>query len=140
VKPAINDSFIQNLVTFFSIAFGFYVSSATILYGSNLSSKLAKIIDPKIKFQTKLHTIRNYLYTSCCLCLFTLAVTFLYSYVVPSSNGVHVVYGITKLWSVELIYDNIFSALLLSICVVNFSMLCMALKIFFVGFVEASQK
>lgn len=49
-----------HFVTFFSIVFGFYLTTLSIFYGSSFTRRLYNEEDPLIKTQTKLHTLNKY--------------------------------------------------------------------------------
>ena len=54
----------EQLVTFFSITFGFYVTCIAILHGTAYMEKLYREIDPNNQSNRKIHTLRDYFLTS----------------------------------------------------------------------------
>lgn len=54
----------QNLVTFFSVVFGFYMTCIAILYSASYTKKLYKELDPNDKTKRKIDTLKRYFLTS----------------------------------------------------------------------------
>ena len=126
----VNKESVNNLITFFSIIFGFYLTASSVLYGSKFSLRLSNEEDKLINTQTKLHTLKKYFHFS--------------SIVSIISTTMLVIIGMLN-WTIDSKIDskesnNIFSEIFVSFCLglsaVNIVLIFILLKIFFNAFVE----
>lgn len=62
-EAQMSDTIAQNLVTFFSVVFGFYMTSIAILYNASYTKSLHKQIDKKEQ-KRGTHILKSYLLTS----------------------------------------------------------------------------
>lgn len=83
-----SDALLQNLTTFFSITVGFYITCASIMYGSNYTGRLAREQDPELK-QTKLQTLTCYIRRSSYSSLASLSATLSASLIWPTNQPAH---------------------------------------------------
>jgi len=121
----VNKESVNNLITFFSIIFGFYLTVFSVLYGSKFSLRLSNEEDKLINTQTKLHTLKKYFHFS--------------SIVSIISTTMLVIIGMLN-WTIDSKENNIFSEIFVSFCLglsaVNIVLIFILLKIFFNAFVE----
>jgi len=135
-KFQINEESVNNLITFFSIVFGFYLTTFSVLYGSKTCTRLSSEQDPHIKTQTMLQTLKKYFQTS-----FVISI---------SSTTILVIIGMLN-WAVGIedakkLILNIkgfpipISDLIVSLCLglsaVNIILMYIILKIFLNSFLE----
>jgi hypothetical protein len=73
------DSVSQNLVTFFSIVFGFYLIWVALLYGTSYTKKLYQEIDSQNQRRRKIHTLKRYLLVSGYWCIFSITSIIVYT-------------------------------------------------------------
>lgn len=130
---------IGDLVTFFSIVFGFYLTAMSILYGSNFTKRLYKEEDPKKKTQTKLHTLTAYFKISsfasiCSIVLLLIAgmleLTKADSAQQPSCNALF------SLGKFGVCWVDIFTSIAVGMLATNIFFMTLLFKIFFDAFVE----
>ena len=141
----LTESTTQNLVTFFSILFGFYITAASVLYGSVYAKGMYKKIDDKIPSQTQLHTIRLYFRSSAILTLFSIFVIILFSLIaMPNDVGIlHLdppAYEIHIFrYDVTIPIELICVSAVLSMAATNLVLSNLLLKVFLIGLVEEAR-
>lgn len=139
----ISEALTQNLITFFSITFGFYMTSLSVLYGSSLIQKLYDEIDPNIKTQTKLHTLKYYFVISSNWALLSIGLLILFSLLAYKDNEGFLFLALQELniAKVNLNIDLLLKSFIVSISTLNFLFIFLLMKIFFNGlFEEAKNK
>ena len=86
-KAQISDTTAQNLVTFFSVVFGFYTTSVAILYSASYTKKLHEYIDEKQqKWGTQI--LKSYLLTSGYCSSFSILLIITFMTFATKTNGV----------------------------------------------------
>ena len=86
-KIKISESACQNLVTFFSITFGFYLTSLAIVYNSASIKSLYQEIDPKNSSRRKIHTLKIYFKAACYWAIFSIIFLILYGIDINSESS-----------------------------------------------------
>lgn len=123
-KFQINGESVNNLITFFSIVFGFYLTAFSVLFGSKTCTRFSNEEDPLIKTQTKLHTLKKYFQLSSQFSII--------------STTMLVIIGLLG-WDNDN-HKNIFNELFVSICLglsaVNVVLIFIILKVFLNAFAE----
>lgn len=142
-KLALTDNLIGNLITFFSIVFGFYMTVLAVLFGSDFSKRLRREEDPKIRVQTKLHTLKIYFSYS----LFTslIAIT---SLLTMSLIGMVAVDGQKRfinneclaLWGHSLCGAQFLTSVVLGLVVIDIMFIWLLLRVLFNGFLEEGDR
>ncbi len=80
----------QNLVTFFSVVFGFYMTCVAILYGSSYVKRLYKELDPLDKSKRKIHTLRSYFFITSYWSIFSITLIIIVTLFATKTNGAFV--------------------------------------------------
>lgn len=120
LKLQINKESVNNLITFFSIVFGFYLTAFSVLFGSKTCARFSNEEDPLIKTQTKLHTLKKYFQLSSQFSIISTTMLVIIG-LLGCDNDNH---------------KNIFSAFCLGLSAVNVAFILILLKIFLNAFVE----
>ncbi len=81
----ITDITAQSLVVFFSIVFGFYMTSITVLYGSSYTKYLHKRIDEEAK-KRGTHILKSYLLISSYWLIFSISFVIFYTTIAFTSK------------------------------------------------------
>jgi len=129
----------QNLITFFSIAFGCYITSISVMYNARVTQMLYLTIDKDNPTRTLLHTVKNYFYYSSIYSIFSILSIIAYSiYSTKDEKGL--LTFTTKSINVDILgemhtfsINNMLSNLVLSISVVNILLLFLLMKVFLSG-------
>lgn len=132
----LESDFTTNLITFFSIVFGFYLTALSILYGSNFTKRLGEEEDPLKSTQTKLHTLIAYFQVSSFTSISSIVVLLV-------SN----LLGVTKVQTQPpiqcfdvlknpLCTQDLFIAASLGLAAINIFFMVLLFKIFFNAFIE----
>lgn len=87
-KIKTNQVFITNLIIFYSIMLGFYMTSMAMICGSNYAKSLSKIEDKKKTGQTLLHTLRQYFTCSFYILICSIIKILLASLLMPLNNQI----------------------------------------------------
>lgn len=134
----INESLTENLITFFSITFGFYMTSLSVLYSSSFIQKLYDKIDPQIKTQTKLHTLKSYFSISTYWSLFSIVLLILFSLFASKDINSMLSLNIGKLNILDfwVNIDSCIESIIVSTAALNIYFLVLLLKIFLNGLLE----
>lgn len=135
----INKDAVSNLITFFSIVFGFCFTAFSSLYGSGFSRRLYEEEDPSLNSQTKLHTLKSYFKISSLVFLSSTLLLILIS-LFGSKDCLEECQNIGK-WCVlikeqEYCFISLLSAAAVSLSVVSILFIYFLLKIFLNAFVE----
>lgn len=112
----------QNLVTFFSITFGFYMTCLAIIYNSSFSKKLYRELDDLNPHRRKIHTLKKYFASSCYWAIFSILILIINSSLFANPDPTHGIHLYIKIASQY--FDLI---LLINNCVVGIT----AMNIFF---------
>lgn len=75
----ITEAVSQNLTTFFSVVFGFYITGMAIIYSAKFSRALYEETDPLQPWQRKIHTLKNYFQVSGYWAMFSITSVIVYS-------------------------------------------------------------
>jgi hypothetical protein len=138
----ITETFTQNLITLFSINIGFYMTSISIMYGSEYSKKLYNEDDPKNKGNTKLHTLKNYYSISLSWSLGCIVFLLIYMLLTNKITDEYLFISVEK-WNVHFIEidsDLVLKSFLLASSAVNVFFFWLTSKIILVGLINANEK
>ncbi len=117
-------NFITNIITFISIAFGFYLTSLSILFSSKYINML-NITDKRKSDQKQIHTLREYFKLAIYCALATIVISFI---------------TLICIFSNEKIIMTIAFAFLVAIFIENFIFIYLLLKIFMNALVIQARK
>lgn len=84
----ITESTTQNIITFFSVVFGFYMTCVALLYSASYSAKLYGELDPVDPTKRKIHTLKKYFSCSGNWSVLSIVTIILYSILAKSEDGV----------------------------------------------------
>jgi len=134
--------FITNLITFFSIVFGFYLTGLSILFGTKFSKRLRQEEDPRKNTQTKLHTLRAYFNFSSFASLSSIVFLLFISLMGMTIDCEHkVITEQLSLGGVVILYwDKLLTAVSLGLAATNIMFMCLLFQVFFNGFIEEGRK
>lgn len=131
----VSKDLVASLITFFSIVFGFYMTTVSIFFGSSYAKRLRLEEDPNIRTKTKLHTLVSYFKFSSKLSIISIVLLLLW--------GVSYVDAKSTCWGIYVIdlasnYDFgiIMTGLLFGLAAVNILFLYLVSKIFFISVIE----
>ena len=136
----ITEAISQNMVTFFSVVFGFYMTSLAILYSTQYAKKLHKEIDPKNSNQRKIHTLKNYFYISGAWSIFSIISIICYMLKAKADNGILAI-GLNPIifFKAEINTELVISSLVLAISAVNIYLMFLLLKTILDGMIEEAR-
>ena len=127
---------IANLITFFSIVFGFYLTALSMLYGSNFTKRLGNEQDPLKSTQTKFHTLIAYFqissFTSISSIVILLISNLLGLYKEPTKPATQCF----DILDYSLCAQDLFIATSLGLAAINIFFMVLLFKIFFNAFIE----
>jgi len=133
-------TFVSNLITFFSIVFGFYFTGVSILFGSNFSKRLRQDEDIRKKTQTKLHTLRAYFNFSSFTALSSIIVLLIISLMGMTVDSQHkIAMDCVSVCGLSICWDQLFTTMSLGLAAVNVMFMCLLFKIFFNAFLEEAR-
>lgn len=133
----ITEAISQNMVTFFSVVFGFYMTSLAILYSTRYAKKLHKEIDPKNNNQRKIHTLKNYFHLSGTWSIFSIISIICYMLKAKVDDGVLAI-GLNPIiiFKAEINTDLVISSIILAISAVNIYLMFLLLNTILDGMIE----
>ncbi len=137
-KFQINGESVNNLITFFSIVFGFYLTTFSLLYGSKICTRFSNEEDPLIKTQTKLHTLKKYFQASFIISISSTTTLVIISLLNWTSESKDVTKLFFYIYGFSLRISDFIISLCLGLSAVNIVLICIILKIFLNSFVEES--
>jgi hypothetical protein len=141
VGVLITDITAGHLITFFSIAFGFQLTSMSMLFGSRYSKSLREKEDPSMKTQTMLHTLKAYFSASSVVSILSISFLLILSLVGMTADSViRIVPAQIDVWNKTFYLDHIASSMVLGLASINIFFMFLLLKIFFDGFLHEAQK
>lgn len=76
---SVTEAVSQNLTTFFSVVFGFYITGLAIIYSAKFSKSLYDEIDPFQPTKRKIHTLKQYFKISGYWALFSIVSVIVYT-------------------------------------------------------------
>ena len=142
-EAKMTDTTSQSLVTFFSVVFGFYMTSIAILYNAAYTKSLHKKIDEKLK-KRGTHILKSYLLTSGYWSIFSIVsiVTFT---VFATKNNAGILY--VKITSLTLPFIDkiidinlLLSSVLFGISALNIFYMLLLMNTIIDGLIEESKK
>ena len=142
-KAQMTDTTAQSLVTFFSVVFGFYMTSIAILYNADYTKDLHKKIDEKTQ-KRGTHTLKSYLTASgYCSILSILSIIIFTTFVTKNSEGI--LYTKNSSISLILIEESIdinlvLSSILFGISALNIFYMLLLLHTIIDGMIEEAKK
>lgn len=86
-EAQMTDATAQSLVTFFSVVFGFYMTSISILYNASYTKSLHRQIDEKAQ-KRGTHILKSYLLTSGYWSIFSITSIILFTAFATDSDGI----------------------------------------------------
>lgn len=137
----ITETISLNLVTFFSIAFGFYMTSIAIIFNSNYAKKLYKETDPINFGNRKIHTLKKYLLYSGYWSIFSIVSIIISSLRTNQSvsNIIKINLHFIELVNFSLDINKLITSLVLSISAVNVYFMILLLNTILDGLLEESK-
>lgn len=140
----IYDYLTQNLITFFSIAFGFYITSVAVLYNAEFTKNLYAEVDSKRPTQRKIHTIKKYFEFSSLFSIFSVVSILLYSSLAEKEqDGLLRVFHNFQItfndYSYELQSDRILASVILAISTMNILVIFLVIRIFLNGLLHEAK-
>ena len=147
LQVRLNESVISSLITVFSIVFGFYMTSISVLYGTGYIKKLYKKTDPQKKEQTELHTLQEYFSKSCHWSLLSIFVLLIFLLIAHEDIHKELIWT-EGIWSFNVLgrysiaYNsiNFWTSVVLAIVGTNFYFLILILHVSLKGFLEEAKK
>ena len=133
---AITDTVSESLITFFSIVFGFYITSIAILYSASFASRLYESLD-ETGTKREIHNLKNYVLNSGYWSLFSICLIIVFT-VFASKEEDDKLFFTTKLvcmFEVNLIITSI----IFGIAAVNVFFMILFLKTMIEGMVEEAR-
>lgn len=133
----VTNDFVANLITFFSIVFGFYLTGLSILFGSNYSKRLRQEEDSRKKTQTKLHTLKAYFNFSSFASLSSIVLLLITSLMGMTVDSKHKAFSeCMPIWKISVCWDQLFLSLALGLAAINIMFMYLLFQVFFNGFLE----
>lgn len=140
----LSESVVQCLITFFSIAFGFYMTCIAIIYNTSYTKRLHSEEDSKILGRRKIHTLKYYFLFSGYWSIFSIVSIIAYSAVAHESAQGHLLLNVPAInFPYTLIQINLnllVGKLIYSISAVNVYLIALFLNTILDGMVEESRK
>lgn len=133
------EKIISDLITFFSIAFGFYLTSLSMMYGSQFTKRLASEADPQKKTKTKLYVLISYFKVSASMLILTIVLLLMTKMMGLTSNDNKILSECDPLidfQKIDFCLTDIFSVSAFGLIVVNVFLMSILFKIFFNAFNE----
>lgn len=133
----------KNLVTFFSVVFGFYMTSIAILYNSSYTKKLYKQIDDKEQ-KRGIHKLRDYLLASGYCSVSSIVSIIIFTLIASKSSSGNLKSRFHSLsiplvnFSVDL--DLLLTSIIFGIAAVNVFFILLLLNTILDGMTEQSKK
>jgi hypothetical protein len=134
---------VQNLVTFFSIAFGFYMTCLAILYDSPYLKKLYDEIDPLKPSQRKIHRLKKYFAISSKSSLASISALLVYSISAKNNDAeglLDMSLGIIPIQNVQINLDALLSGFLAGCFSLNILFLLLFLNFILDGLIQNAKK
>ena len=133
----LNTEFVSNLITFFSIIFGFYLTALSILFSSNFIKRLGNEEDPKITKQTKLQTLIAYFQWSVFTSILSIIILLISNLFGFADKDYISSYCIT-IYDLSFDLQNFITSLSLGLAIMNVIFMILLITIFFNAFIEES--
>jgi len=130
----LTNEIIGHLITFFSIVFGFYLTGLSILFGSSYSKRLRNEEDPRLKTQTKLHTLKSYFNYSSVTSLGSIVLLLITSLLGLDKQATPCETKFFEAFS--LCREQLFTSVSLGLAAVNIMFMFLLFRVFFNGFME----
>jgi len=135
-KSSISDLVVQNLVTFFSIVFGFYVTAIAILTTSTYIKTLHEIISEKEQ-KRGTHILRSYLKTSGYLLIISIISIIAFSIFATKNTGGMLNISLPLFWGIDC--GLILSSCLFGISAVNVYFMILIFNLIIDNLVEVAK-
>ena len=133
----------QSLVTFFSVVFGFYMTSIAILYNAAYTKNLHKKIDEKLQ-KRGTHILKSYLLTSGYWSIFSIVSIVTFTVFATKNNAGILYVEITQLTLpfIDKIIDTnlLLSSVLFGISALNIFYMLLLMNMIIDGLIEESKK
>ncbi len=140
VDVRLTEAFVSNLITFFSIVFGFYLTGVSILFGSNFSKRLRQEEDSRKNTQTKLHTLKSYFSFSSLISLLSIIILLIISLMgMTTDHQQKIALDCVSINGLPICWNQLFTALSLGLAVVNIMFMYLLFKVFFNAFLEEAR-
>ena len=141
LNARISEAVSQNLVTFFSVVFGFYMTSVAILYSASYTKKLFQELDPNNPNQRKIHKLRNYYLVSGYWSIFSIILIIIYTIKAQKdSEGLLIIGLLPKTILNTLInFDLLASSLIFAVSAVNVYFTILLLNTILDGMLEEAR-
>lgn len=142
-EAKMTDTTSQSLVTFFSVVFGFYMTSIAILYNAAYTKRLHQEIDPELQ-KSGTHILKSYFLTSGYWSIFSIisVVTFTVCTTKDNAGILYVKINPLTLPFIDKIIDInlLFSSILFGISALNIFYMLLLMNIIIDGLVEESKE
>lgn len=133
----LSENFIGNLITFFSIVFGFYLTGLSILFGSNFAKRLGRQEDIRRNTQTMLQTLKAYFNFSSLASLSSIVLLLIMSLLgLTTESESNFINNCLTTDIIRICWDKTLTAAALGLAVVNIMFMILLFKVYFNGFLE----
>ena len=133
----LTENFTGHLITFFSILFGFFLTAASVLFGTNFSKRLNDEVDPLKLTRTKLNTLVVYFNFSLFISLLSIILPLLISLLDMTVNTQSSpIAECSYLWKDFLCWSQFLAGISLGLAATNMMIMFLLFQVFFNGLVE----
>ena len=140
----ITDTAAKSLVTFFSVVFGFYITSIAILYNSSYIKVLHEIVDQELKMRGT-QILKSYILTSGYWSIFSISAIIVYTTYASPGDGTSILRTNITPFDIpftesQVNMNNLISSMLFGISVLNIFYMLLIMHTILDGMVEEGKR